>query len=491
MVSDKRLYFIIGGTVVVVVAVVLAGLTIMSRPGDREGDAQVADGREYHNGSASREKHPITDTPRPLAPPSSDETEPPSPLPAPELTDEQRAEALEKKLFEVLEELWPVYPLVLDGTATAEEQQKVKDIHKQIGKLLSRLRGLKSRRAVEALRRFAYRNKGKEVPFNTGSHCFDGCIGAGFSPYFIIDWDAPGARDLLFEFLHTFEWDSLYYDDLVRSLGLVKDEKERAKEELLSILATYPSGKPGGSLAGTHWRHVDALNSLKQLDPDTQLAAFGVYVKDEKRRVDQRNFVMDNLARGGDERYFEILHDVASSESISPAVRSLAFRNLASMVWKLEREGSENTRGLRKKVVDTAREIYERKSWPETRGAAYSALRVLGEEKPGEYSGPPGNLNGSIESLVYNTNLIDVGTSIIKSRNATARSLREYTGRNFGYLEAKSDEERVAAAAKWKEWYEKNKDRIRWNQEKYRYEVTEPTEPPDTPDSSGNSSESE
>ena len=51
------------------------------------------------------------------------------------------------------------------------------------------------------------------------------------------------------------------------------------------------------------------------------------------------------------------------------------------------------------------------------------------------------------------------------------RNLRKYTGQDFGWLEAADKESRLAAAAKWREWYDANKAHIRWNQKKYMYEV--------------------
>ena len=476
MVSDKRLYFIIGAAILAVVAVVLvAFLAFPSKERDRgatHGDRKSPDGKRTVSGTRPEKSAP---PPSPSAMATPRDTTPVQ-LP-PQLTDEERATALEKKLFECLEELWAIYPAVRDGTASPEERRREEDIGEDIGKILGKLRQLKTKRAVEAYRHFAYRNKDKETPATySGFHYFDDFIGAGVNPYYLADWDAPGARDLLFELLHAFESDSLYYRGIIGALGEVKDEKERAKKELLGILSNYSDTN-----AGDVMRHRDALESLGKLDEKARMAAFDTYVKDGKHSEYKRCYLMDVIIIvHGEEKYFKTLLEVASDESIPDKVRACALENSRRILSMARIRGSENIKQLEKELEKVARPIYEAKSPPVLLKEAHRAMRTSGVNV-GEYTGPPEDVELYVNSLVEDTNTADAGESIKKVRDWTAKGLREYTGQNFGYLEAKSDEERRAAAAKWKEWYEKNKDGIRWNQEKYKYEVTEPEEPPDTP----------
>ncbi|MFH0964509.1 MAG: HEAT repeat domain-containing protein [Planctomycetota bacterium] len=63
--------------------------------------------------------------------------------------------------------------------------------------------------------------------------------------------------------------------------------------------------------------------------------------------------------------------------------------------------------------------------------------------------------------------------SDVEVRRLAAQLLRRGTDQVFGYVPTDDEDERRAAAGRWRAWYEKNVEALRWNEEKRRFEIAE------------------
>lgn len=63
-------------------------------------------------------------------------------------------------------------------------------------------------------------------------------------------------------------------------------------------------------------------------------------------------------------------------------------------------------------------------------------------------------------------------------RRMAVKLLRRGADRVFGYVPTDKEEERLPAVAKWREWYEQNLKKLKWNEERRRFEIDEKNPPP-------------
>jgi len=65
-------------------------------------------------------------------------------------------------------------------------------------------------------------------------------------------------------------------------------------------------------------------------------------------------------------------------------------------------------------------------------------------------------------------------------RRMAVKLLRRGADQLFGYIPSDKEKERLAAAAKWREWYDKNLKKLKWNEERRRFEIEDRTPPPES-----------
>ena len=389
---------------------------------------------------------------------------------APQSGDVQRALRYKEALLAELRIIASTWPRIRDDRATISHKEEYREHVIKVCAILNALKRLNCPDAVDAVRCFVFRNRGKDDAGYQPNDNFS--PGVGMKTGFLADWKAPGARELLFEILDEFKIGHNYhtcYYDAVTTLTNVQDCREEVKRRLIEISLTVDTYMSGNQAAGSDV-HILTLKKLREIDSAAWERVMFEYMHDTQRSISSRSIVLDRLRPDDKAQRFDYYWQYASDESITPEVRGKALYGLCGAIstYRDQPMDVQKTADIAS-AEELGKKLYsDERGLPILRQAGYGLWATAQPDvsKRGIYlyEGPPCDFGDTLSSLrIYRKHSPEVDQRV--------RNIREYTGLNFGWLEATDGDEMLAAALKWKEWYETNRERIRWNQEKYMYEV--------------------